>query len=419
MKTVQSGNTTHYWKNTYALNGTIVGTLTNNNAVISGFSDSNYLLVNSYPTNITSFEVCMKVKPTSIATACFFGQKSNNYKTPQFYTSSSGSHPFEFAISQNGSSWTTITSSFVPTINTDYWVKGAWDGSYMELLYSTDGKNFTSLGTKSCTKCTWTEGVRIGDDASSGDYWRGYIDLKESYINVNGSRWWDGLSVVGRTPGTVDDYDYTIIENIYKAVKQVERTYWKREETEQPWTQPVLSANGTIGGDSFACAANTEYTDNPAWKAFDNDANTDWQGLQSHGLPNILEWYNPSGLKITQITFTSGRRVSDGGFPPKYSIRFCAKNYTIQASEDGNTWVDIYTGTNTSYSEKKSITVNISNNNFYKYWRIYVNSVNTGTYVDIWSVSVTATQLAETITPGTAEDYDFYTDETIYKGVNL
>lgn len=416
MKTVQSGNTTHYWKNTYAPNGTIVGTLTNNNAVISGFSDSNYLLVDKYPTNITSLEVCMKVKPTSIAKACFFGQKSNNYKTPQFYTSSSGSHPFEFAISQNGSSWTTITSSFVPTINTDYWVKGTWDGSYMELLYSTDGENFTSLGTKSCTKCTWTEGVRIGDDASSGDYWIGSIDLKESYIDVNNERWWDGAYISSRTEVTSSDpYDYTTTENIYKAVKQVERHYWKREETEQSWTQPVLSANGTIGGDSFACAANTEYIDNPAWKAFDSNANTDWQGANSYGLPNILEWYNPNPLNVTKIVFVTG--LKEGSLTP--IIYSCAKNYLVQASIDNTNWVDIYTGTNTSYSEKKSITVNISNNNFYKYWRIYVSSVNKGNFVDIWSVSVTATQLQETIVPGTAENYDFYTDETVYKGVNL
>lgn len=197
--------------------------------------------------------------------------------------------------------------------------------------------------------------------------------------------------------------------NTYKVVKQVERKYWKREETEQPWTQPVLSANGTIGGDSFACAANTEYTDNPAWKAFDNDTNTAWEGVNGFEFPQIIEWYNPNPLKITQIVFVTGyKRLGQG-------VYYCVKNYKIQASTDGNSWVDVFTGTNSSYSDKKSITVSISNNNFYKYWRLSVSSVNKGNFVDIWSMAITATQLDETITPATAEDYDFYTDENIYK----
>ena len=53
----------------------------------------------------------------------------------------------------------------VDTINTDYWVKGAWDGSYMELLYSTDGKNFYDVLT--------TEGKKkYGLDIHSGKNYR-------------------------------------------------------------------------------------------------------------------------------------------------------------------------------------------------------------------------------------------------------
>lgn len=212
--------------------------------------------------------------------------------------------------------------------------------------------------------------------------------------------------------------------NLYKAIKQVERFYWKREETEQPWTQPVLSANGTIGGDSFACAASSEYSTGSgyAWKAFDNDNTGCWGGSTygSSAVPQWLEWYNPSGLKITQITFTSGGRTNIGGFPPKYVTTGCVKDYTIQASADGNTWIDIYTGTNTSFSVKQSITASFINEVFYKYWRIYISSINdTRGGVCIWDTSITATQLQETITPGTAEDYDFYTDENVYKGVNI
>lgn len=200
--------------------------------------------------------------------------------------------------------------------------------------------------------------------------------------------------------------------NLYKAVKQVERKYWKREETEQSWTQPVLSANGTIGGNSFACAANSEY--NPAWRAFDNETSNDWEN-NNGDMPCWLEWYNPNALKVTQIVIVTGIKPSQF-FSEIYG---CLKNYKIQASSDNSNWADIYTGSNSSYSAKKSLTINISNNNFYKYWRIYVTSVSNGNYASIWNVAITATQLQEIITPGTADDYDFYTDENVYKGVNL
>lgn len=197
--------------------------------------------------------------------------------------------------------------------------------------------------------------------------------------------------------------------NLYKAVKQVERFYWKREETEQSWTQPVLSANGTIGGDSFACVASGEKSSYYAWKAFNNNTSDYWH---IDSVPSWIEWYNPNPLKITKVVFTTGEHVDIGN-------RYAVKNYKIQASDDGNSWVDIYTGTNSSTGTRVSVTANISNNNFYKYWRIYVSSINAGNGAEIWEVSVTATQLQETITPGTAEDYDFYTDEDVYKGVNL
>lgn len=200
--------------------------------------------------------------------------------------------------------------------------------------------------------------------------------------------------------------------SIYKAVKQVERKYWKRETEEQPWTQPVLNANGTIGGDSFACAASNEY--NPAWRAFDNETSNDWEN-NNGDMPCWLEWYNPNALKVTQIVIVTGIKPSQF-FSEIYG---CLKNYKIQASSDNSNWADIYTGSNSSYSAKKSLTINISNNNFYKYWRIYVTSVSNGNYASIWNVAITATQLQEIITPGTADDYDFYTDENVYKGVNL
>ena len=190
----------------------------------------------------------------------------------------------------------------------------------------------------------------------------------------------------------------------YKAVKQVERQYWKREETEQPWTQPVLSANGTIGGNSFACAASSAYNSSYAWKAFDNDLSTDWGSDGTVPLPAYLEWYNPKPLKINKIVYRTGNAL--GGRIIEYKI---------QASIDGNNWIDIYNGNNPDSTGNIEVTVNITNSGSYSYWRIYALQGNGGISIaNIQEVIITATQLEETITPGTAEDYDFYTTEEVY-----
>lgn len=193
--------------------------------------------------------------------------------------------------------------------------------------------------------------------------------------------------------------------NLYKAVKQVERQYWKREQTEQPWTQPVLSANGTIGGDSFACAASSVLTGNAAYQAFQAFDNSTylWTSAKNQQNNSWLEWYNPKKIAITTLKFWTGGDYGMG----------VIKNFKIQASNDNSTWVDIETGA-TSSNANVTITKNINTNQGYKYWRIFVINTWDNMYAGIDDVVITATQLIETIVPGTAEDYDFYTEENAY-----
>ena len=125
----------------------------------------------------------------------------------------------------------------------------------------------------------------------------------------------------------------------------------KSGQQELPWTQPKLSANGTIGGNAFACIGNGEYSsDTKGYKAFDKSTSTYWYGLRGN-LPYYLEWYNPVALKISQIIFTTGTARSD--------VEYCTKDYEIQASNDGNSWISIYSGTNTKRAHKTPVTVNL------------------------------------------------------------
>lgn len=161
-------------------------------------------------------------------------------------------------------------------------------------------------------------------------------------------------------------------------------------QQELPWTQPVLSANGTIGGNSFACAASSEYNSNMlAYKAFDGNSSSYWYASSS-SLPQWLELYNPIPLKITEIQI-------DGGIHDNLTGSYDGQptSFQIQVSEDGVNWTTIYNGTNSSHLER--ITVNINENNGYGYWRLYITGMYTNYgsfgYTGIRELTITATQI--------------------------
>ena len=72
---------------------------------------------------------------------------------------------------------------------------------------------------------------------------------------------------------------------------------------DEVWQQPVLSANGTMGGSKFACAVSaytlvTSGTVADAYGAFDNNTNTYWRSGTTSGW---IQFYNPVPLKVSAI----------------------------------------------------------------------------------------------------------------------
>lgn len=134
--------------------------------------------------------------------------------------------------------------------------------------------------------------------------------------------------------------------------------------TELPWGQPTLNNNGTMGGNSFACETNTKRggSQYQAYGAFNPSSSVAWVGsaataeaLPAH--PQWLTFYNPTPLKVTQLTITN---ISDW---------WCV-DYTITASNDNSTWTTLTSGTNTNYTSGGTWTISLSSNsNFYKYYR--------------------------------------------------
>ena len=73
--------------------------------------------------------------------------------------------------------------------NTTYWFKCAKEGNWVRCYVSTDGEKWTldcELETNSLDNFTNVT-FRIGTEETSGQYWRGTIDLGKSHINAHGN----------------------------------------------------------------------------------------------------------------------------------------------------------------------------------------------------------------------------------------
>lgn len=122
-----------------------------------------------------------------------------------------------------------------------------------------------------------------------------------------------------------------------------QRTYYKYAYRD--WVQPVLTANGTLGVNSFAvyCNSNTSY---PPFYAFDNNSST--FATTSN---NDFIIYSKNALNITAISFTN--RGSSYVF----------KGGEIYGSNDGEDWKLIQTVSGDSWDLS-------SNTEYYNYYKI-------------------------------------------------
>lgn len=302
----------------------------------------------------------------------------------------------------------TIEGSSTILANTTYWVKLKFDGvSTYTIELSTNGVDFTVDGSRTVTGYTFNSySWNIGRSGHSTTtyalpFTNGSIDLSESYIKINNKDWWHGTKAV---ESTKEDADYHVDRNKLYQLAAVKRSYWKYQD----WEQPVLTENGTMGGDSFAVEASSEVNSNrPAWQAFNGDTTSSYWGSVNSTAIQWLSFYNPKPLKVTALEIYSYYDASDSTYKSFY-----IKEAIIQGSNDNTNWDNIKTITNSAWVEK--IPVDLSDNNkVYRYYRIYITdrAYYSGTYcsIDINEVKITAQEPIES----TSSDYDYYTDKLV------
>lgn len=175
-----------------ASNVTKVGSLTDNNGVLSGFSTSNYATLPNSVSLGSNFEICVKV-----TTATFTSTQQDfisGVGNPFIALGITTGNILNFNIG-DGSSWLapTITDDSISE-NTTYWFKIIFNGNKYSLLKSTDNESFTEVAYLDSTSTIPNCLIQFGIDRGRTLAFYGSVDLNESYININGQRWWTGVN---------------------------------------------------------------------------------------------------------------------------------------------------------------------------------------------------------------------------------
>ena len=161
-------------------------------------------------------------------------------------------------------------------------------------------------------------------------------------------------------------------------------------EIEVQWIRPNLTANGTLGGDSFAVGGDTQYSTRYYYCAVDGLNNTFWDSANSTANHYYI-FYNPDALKVTSLT------IKNDSYPDGYSYSSAA-GY-VQGSNNGSSWTTITSYTNSSTGKGAEWTIDLSSNTtFYNYYRI-VSTQNAGGLANwnwaIAELNITATYMQQ------------------------
>lgn len=162
-----------------------------------------------------------------------------------------------------------------------------------------------------------------------------------------------------------------------------EADYYYLGGIETAFARPSLTANGTLGGSSFAVSASSSYVNNPAYYAVDSNTSTAW--ISDSAIPASFIFYNPNALKVSTLTILN--RII-GSYV--YSIR----DYTVFGSNDNSNWTTLTSGQNTNNTDSYSWQISVNSSTFYKYYKITATSTNYGTGVgSVGDVGITATYM--------------------------
>lgn len=286
-------------------------------------------------------------------------------------------------IQINSVSWTNKYSTYLGEVT--------WSGS-------NDGVNYTTIITFSNMSSAASQTKTFPANSGYYKYFKMRVNVFHDYGDIDEMTF--NATVQNIVESTVSDYDFYEDVDDYKVFKETIRSYYKYSY--QTFNRPNLTANGAIGGDSFAVNADNIYSSSyPAYYAVDGSESSYW--LCGNGLKGSFYFYNPNALKITQIR--SPRQWTDGGI-------YTAEG-ALYGSNDSINWITLGTFTGGTYNNGFSIDVN--DQNYYKFFKI--SATGSRTTWGMNELQITAQERISTIS--TESDYDYYVDTYTFKAFNV
>ena len=198
----------------------------------------------------------------------------------------------------------------------------------------------------------------------------------------------------GDTFSWQDGSVYTAVYNELLSEYNNESSTVEIDNYDASYTQPTLSSNGTIGGDTFGVSTDATPYDSrfELWKGFDNTSNTAFHtnaAITSADNAKYVIWYSPIALNCKSITFTN---YYD-------SYNYASSSGIVYGSNDGTNWDELTTYTNTISGANAKWDINLSsNNNFYKYYKILCTGTTANSYWAFTQCTLNATKLIAQIT---------------------
>lgn len=137
--------------------------------------------------------------------------------------------------------------------------------------------------------------------------------------------------------------------------------------------RPNLTANGELGGDSFAVWASSSVNSNsPAFRAVDDKTSTHW--WCNEDTPKYV-LYNPKALKVSQLEITY---YAD-------STSYQSETITVQGSHNNLYWDDLVS---VEYESGKTRNIEVNSNKYYKYHRLKLKKKSM--YIEITDLQLIA-----------------------------
>ena len=188
-------------------NVNIVGDLTNDNGILSGFSVNDYATLSETLEGLTinSLEIVFKFKTNSLTNnnAIFWTDKlidtpSVAWSGLRLCNYNVDGWVFDLEITDNNTQLADIYDTTAILPNKYYYIKMLYHNTSGYKLYkSEDGENYTLVGTSAVTTMPSNLYALIGRAVNTDPMpLDGSIDLNESYIKVNGAMWWRGAESI-------------------------------------------------------------------------------------------------------------------------------------------------------------------------------------------------------------------------------